>query len=72
MTLKRSRFGQFFACTGYPECKNTKDPKLLGTPAADEKTDRVDALFSAWNQPGSPGASVAIVRDGRCFTTIGF
>jgi len=29
MTLKRSRFGQFFACTGYPDCRNTKDPRLL-------------------------------------------
>jgi ssDNA-binding Zn-finger/Zn-ribbon topoisomerase 1 len=29
MQLKRSRFGQFFACTGYPECKNTKGPRLL-------------------------------------------
>jgi DNA topoisomerase-1 len=24
MTVKRSRFGEFLACTGYPECKNTK------------------------------------------------
>jgi DNA topoisomerase-1 len=24
MTLKRGRFGQFLACTGYPECKTTK------------------------------------------------
>jgi len=29
MQLKRSRFGQFFACTGYPDCKSTKDPRLL-------------------------------------------
>jgi DNA topoisomerase-1 len=29
MQLKRSRFGQFFACSGYPDCKNTKDPKLM-------------------------------------------
>src|SRR5947199_10794821 len=29
MQLKRSRFGQFYACTGYPDCKNTKDPRLL-------------------------------------------
>src|SRR2546430_7930713 len=28
-TLFRSRFGQFYACTGYPDCKNTKDPRLL-------------------------------------------
>ncbi len=24
MTVKRGRFGYFLACTGYPECKNTK------------------------------------------------
>ena len=24
MTLKRGRFGTFFACTGYPDCKTTK------------------------------------------------
>ena len=23
MTVKRGRFGQFLACSGYPECKNT-------------------------------------------------
>ena len=24
MVLKKGRFGQFFACTGYPDCKTTK------------------------------------------------
>ena len=24
MTLKRGRFGQFLACTGYPDCKTTR------------------------------------------------
>ena len=24
MALKRGRFGTFFACTGYPDCKTTK------------------------------------------------
>ncbi|MFH0809209.1 MAG: type I DNA topoisomerase [Pseudomonadota bacterium] len=24
MTVKRSRFGEFLACSGYPECRNTK------------------------------------------------
>jgi len=24
MVLKRGRFGQFMACTGYPECKTTR------------------------------------------------
>jgi DNA topoisomerase-1 len=25
MAIKKSRFGMFLACTGYPECKNTRD-----------------------------------------------
>ena len=29
MTLKRGRFGQFLACTGYPECKTTKRLAVL-------------------------------------------
>jgi len=29
MVLKRGRFGEFMACSGYPECRNTK--KLAGT-----------------------------------------
>ncbi|PON10373.1 hypothetical protein C2W62_50415, partial [Candidatus Entotheonella serta] len=24
MALKRGRFGEFLACTGFPECKSTK------------------------------------------------
>lgn len=32
MTLKRGRYGQFLACTGYPECKTTK--KLAGSGAS--------------------------------------
>ncbi len=34
MVVKRGRFGKFLACSGYPECKNTKNlkeaPKLIG------------------------------------------
>ena len=29
MVLKRGRFGQFLACTGYPECKTTR--KIIAT-----------------------------------------
>jgi DNA topoisomerase-1 len=31
MTLKRGRFGQFLACTGYPECKTTRKITSSGT-----------------------------------------
>ena len=29
MAVKRGRFGQFLACTGYPECKTTR--KIIAT-----------------------------------------
>ena len=29
MVVKRGRFGQFLACTGYPECKTTR--KLISS-----------------------------------------
>jgi DNA topoisomerase I len=37
MTLKRGRFGQFLACTGYPECKTTR--KLAAGSRAPKKPD---------------------------------
>jgi DNA topoisomerase-1 len=37
MALKRGRFGQFYACTGYPECKTTR--KILGSGGAPKKPD---------------------------------
>jgi uncharacterized protein len=33
MALKRGRYGQFLACTGYPECKNTRKITMTGVPA---------------------------------------
>jgi DNA topoisomerase-1 len=40
MTLKRGRFGKFLACTGYPECKNTK-PFGKEAPPEPEATDQI-------------------------------
>ncbi len=34
MTLKKGRFGQFLACTGYPDCKTTRRISKSGTVAA--------------------------------------
>jgi CubicO group peptidase (beta-lactamase class C family) len=33
--------------------------------AADNHTAEVDKLFAAWDKPGSPGAAVAVVRNGE-------
>ena len=39
MVLKRGRFGKFLACTGFPDCKNTKSiketPKTIGMKCPD-------------------------------------
>ncbi len=40
MTLKRGRFGQFLACTGYPECKNTRKITKTGVAAAPVMLDQ--------------------------------
>ena len=53
MAIKESRFGKFLACTGYPECKNTKPiikeigvkcPKC-GKPIVEKRTRRGGKLF---------------------------
>ena len=33
--------------------------------AADETTDKVDRLFAAWDKTTSPGASLAVIKDGK-------
>ena len=39
MVIKVGRFGPFLACTGYPECKNTKDIARSGEDAAGEQDE---------------------------------
>jgi len=38
MVLKWGRFGQFLACSGYPDCKNTRDINGVETSAEDRAT----------------------------------
>ncbi|HEY3176330.1 MAG TPA: type I DNA topoisomerase [Candidatus Polarisedimenticolia bacterium] len=42
MVVKRGRFGQFLACTGYPACKNTRRIQIS---AAGEVTSKKDRLL---------------------------
>jgi DNA topoisomerase-1 len=42
MVVRRGRFGQFLACTGYPSCKNTR---RIHVSAAGEVTSRKDQLL---------------------------
>lgn len=41
-------------------------------PAATTPAGRVDQLFAAWDHPGSPGAAVAIARDGVVLHEAGY
>jgi DNA topoisomerase-1 len=54
MVLKKGRFGKFFACTKYPECKNTRKllrngqaapPKADAVPMPELKCSKSDAYF---------------------------
>jgi CubicO group peptidase (beta-lactamase class C family) len=38
---------------------------FVGAAPADERTDKVDKLFSAWDTTTSPGAVLAVIQDGR-------
>ena len=40
--------------------------------AADETTDKVDKLFASWDKTTSPGATLAVIRDGRIIYKRGY
>ena len=65
MAIKESRFGKFLACTGYPECKNTKPtlkeigvncPKC-GKPIIEKRTGRGGKIF--YGCSGYPNCEVS-------------
>jgi len=45
---------------------------LAGTAFADETTDKVDKVFAAWDTTVSPGAALAVVRDGQIIYERGY
>ena len=68
MTLKRGRFGQFLACTGYPECKNTRKITKAGLAAApvmlDERCPVCDSQLA--KRQGPFGEFTACSRYPEC------
>ena len=42
----------------------------VASDAASALETKVDALFADFNQPGAPGASVMVIRDGNCLTLL--
>jgi CubicO group peptidase (beta-lactamase class C family) len=47
-------------------------PTPVPAAAADETTDKVDKLFAAWDKTTSPGATLAVIRDGRIIYKRGY
>ncbi|NOR21158.1 MAG: serine hydrolase, partial [Candidatus Aminicenantes bacterium] len=45
---------------------------LVSLVSADEKTDNVDKLFSKWDSTVSPGAALAIIKDGKIIYKRGY
>ncbi len=45
-----------------PGCLAAASPAL---PGADETTNKVDKLFAAWDKTTSPGATLAVIKDGK-------
>lgn len=45
---------------------------LVSLAAADEKIDKVDKLFSKWDSTVSPGAALAIIKDGKIIYKRGY
>ncbi len=59
MVIRRGRYGQFLACTGYPACKNTR--KVLVS-AAGEVTTRKDRMLE---EPCPQCGELLAVKHGR-------
>jgi len=58
MAIKEGRFGQFLACTGYPECKNTKQIHPL-------EQSKQDVQIPAGDKKCEKCGSKMIVKNGR-------
>ncbi|HSA96030.1 MAG TPA: serine hydrolase, partial [Acidobacteriota bacterium] len=41
-------------------------------PAAEQATDKVDRLFAAWDKTASPGAALAVIKDGQIIYERGY
>lgn len=59
-TLSRAIFVTLMALSSL-SAQDQKEPSATGAASLGE---RVDALFAEWDRPDSPGAAVAVVRDG--------
>jgi CubicO group peptidase (beta-lactamase class C family) len=42
------------------------------SPTTEDVSARVDRLFAEWNKPDTPGASIAVIRDGRIVLSKGY
>ncbi|MBI4281310.1 type I DNA topoisomerase, partial [Candidatus Uhrbacteria bacterium] len=71
MVIKIGRFGKFLACTGFPECRNTKaitaDGKIEALPTTDEKCPTCGSNMIV--KEGRFGRFIACANYPKCKTT---
>lgn len=72
MVIRRGRFGKFIACSGFPECRNTKELAPAGGAAAegppiDEKCEKCGSAMQM--RKGRFGAFIACSNYPECKTT---
>ena len=60
MVLKRGRFGQFLACSGYPECKTTR--KLVATKQGGLRAAKPDQIL---DEPCPRCGANLVIKQGR-------
>ncbi|MHB8831135.1 MAG: type I DNA topoisomerase [Patescibacteria group bacterium] len=72
MVVKRGRFGRFLACSGYPECKNTRPLPGEAAPPKPEPTDEICPKCGApmVKKTGRFGPFLACSRYPECKTIV--
>jgi DNA topoisomerase-1 len=71
MVIKFGRFGQFMACTGYPECKNTKEIAKGEKSAGGDAATPVEITSEACEKCGKP-MKIKVGRFGRFMACTGY
>jgi DNA topoisomerase-1 len=66
MVVRAGRRGRFIACSGYPECKNTKS-----IPGAEKETEELEEIHETCNQCGRP-MTLKMGRLGKFIACTGF
>ncbi len=66
MVIKTGRFGQFLACSGFPECKNVKSLDKNGDIKEEEKDDNLEKLKKKYqNEKCDKCGEAMVIKNGK-------